>query len=73
MNIKKAGIFPVVQGVRSLALKYEVEENSTVNRVKELSNRGVIDIEFAKEIVEAFEVLSYIRLSTQIRGPFRVK
>jgi CBS domain-containing protein len=68
IDIKKAGIFPVVQGVRSLALKYEVEENSTVNRVKELSNRGVIDIEFAKEIVEAFEVLSYIRLSTQIEA-----
>jgi CBS domain-containing protein len=68
IDIKKAGIFPIVQGVRSLSLKYKVRRDSTVNRIKELSNRNIINIDFAKEIVEAFEVLNYIRLSAQLEA-----
>jgi len=45
-----------------------VRRDSTVNRIKELSNRNIINIDFAKEIVEAFEVLNYIRLSAQLEA-----
>ncbi|NPA28304.1 MAG: cyclic nucleotide-binding/CBS domain-containing protein, partial [Epsilonproteobacteria bacterium] len=68
IDIKKGGIFPVVQGVRALALKYKVDKDSTINRLKELSNKGVIKKEFAKEIVESFDTLLYLRLMAQLEA-----
>ncbi len=68
IDIKKAGIFPIVQGVRALALKYKVEVQSTIERIKELSQRNIIDEKFAKELVEAFDALSILRLGIQLES-----
>jgi CBS domain-containing protein len=68
IDIKKAGIFPMVQGARSLALKYRVEELSTVERIKELARRQILDEAFARELVEAFDALSTLRLGAQLRA-----
>ncbi len=67
-DIKKAGIFPIVHGVRSLALKYRIEARSSVERIKELSRKGVLEQSFAKELVEAFDALSILRLGAQLRS-----
>ena len=68
VDIKKAGIFPVVQGVRSLALKYRIEELSTVERIKELAKREILQESFARELIEAFDALSYLRLGAQLKA-----
>ncbi len=68
VDIKKAGIFPVVQGVRSLALKYRIEELSTVERIKELAKREILRESFARELIEAFDALSYLRLGAQLKA-----
>jgi CBS domain-containing protein len=68
VDIKKAGIFPIVQGVRSLALRYRVEELSTVERLKELARREILKESFARELIEAFDTLGILRLGAQLRA-----
>ncbi len=66
IDLKKAGIFPIVQGVRSLSLAYKVDALSTVERIKALKAKEILDEALAKELIEAFEILLYIRLEQQL-------
>ncbi len=66
IDIKKAGIFPIVQGVRSLSLTYKIEALSTVGRIKLLRSRELLDADMAQELIEAFEILLYVRLEQQL-------
>jgi len=66
IDIKKTGVFPIVQGVRSLALRERIRETTTVKRIKILQDKKVIDNELANELIEAFEVLSTLRLKSQL-------
>ena len=68
IDLKKAGIFPIVQGVRSLALRYGVSALSTVERIKHLRQEGILEEGMARELVEAFEILFYLRLSQQLEA-----
>jgi len=65
LDIKKGGIFALVHGIRTLSLEYQVNETNTVERIKELNNKGVIDKNFATELIESFDTLSAIRLEGQ--------
>lgn len=66
IDLKKAGIFPIVQGVRALALKYEIDALSTAERIKALVRADNLDNGMAKELIEAFEVLLFVRLEQQL-------
>jgi len=66
IDIKKAGIFPIVQGVRSLALREKIRETTTVKRIKILARKKVIENEMASELLEAFEVLNTLRLKAHL-------
>jgi len=67
IDLKKAGIFPIVQGIRSLSLAYRITALSTVERTKALKSKEILDEAMAKELIEAFEILLYIRLEQQLR------
>lgn len=62
LDIKKGGIFAIVQGVRALALEQNIHATNTVERLKELNNRAVLDKEFTKELIESYELLLKLRL-----------
>ncbi|CAA6799215.1 MAG: Predicted signal-transduction protein containing cAMP-binding and CBS domains [uncultured Sulfurovum sp.] len=66
IDIKKGGIFAIVQGVRSLALENNIQENRTMDRIKALKKLNVIEEELACELVEVCGVLSRLRLQTHI-------
>jgi len=66
INLKKAGIFPIVQGIRSLCLSYKIEASSTIERIKKLYAREILNEMMVQELREAFEVLLYIRLEQQL-------
>jgi CBS domain-containing protein len=66
LDIKKGGIFPLVHGVRSLAMQKHIKETGTVKRVKALNNMEVLDDELAREIVEAFNFLLQLRLKFRL-------
>ncbi len=67
IDIKKAGIFPIVQGIRSLALKERIRETTTVKRIKILQQKKLIEFELANELLEAFDVLNTLRLRGQLQ------
>ncbi len=66
IDIKKAGVFPIVQGIRSLALKEKIRETTTIKRIKILKRKGVLTNEMASELIEAFEVFNTFRLKSQL-------
>jgi len=66
IDIKKGAIFALVHGVRALALEYAISDTNTTVRIKELSNRGFLSIDDAKELIESLEVLSRFRLHAQL-------
>lgn len=66
LDIKKGGIFPIVHGVRSLAVEYRIEETNTIARIQALSGRGPFDQQTIADIIEAFEFMSMLRLRSQL-------
>jgi len=66
LDIKKGGIFPIVHGVRSLAIEKQIKESSTFERLKILHNMGLIDEEFKNEITESFNFLLALRLKFRL-------
>jgi len=65
LDIKKGGIFALVHGIRTLSLQHEVQHTNTVERIKALNNQGIIDKNFATELIESFDTLSAVRLDAQ--------
>lgn len=68
LDLKKGGIFALVHGVRTLALKHAIDATNTIERIKELNNMGVIDKTFATELIESFDTLSSIRLGAMLEA-----
>lgn len=66
INIKKAAIFPIVQGIRSLALRERIKETTTIKRIKILEAKNILEKTKAAELIEAFEIASTIRLKNQL-------
>jgi len=62
MNLKKEGIFPLVHGVRSLALAHRLREQSTVERIQALQAAGELSAATARELGEALRVFMGVRL-----------
>ncbi|MBS1247303.1 MAG: hypothetical protein H6R48_92 [Proteobacteria bacterium] len=61
LDIKKGGIFPIVHGVRSLALEYRLPQSNTVDRITALSQRNLFQPSFGAELIEAFTYMSTLR------------
>jgi len=66
LDIKKAGIFPIVHGIRSLALQSQITESNTINRIQILSSKGLLEERFTADLIEAFEFMSMLRLREQL-------
>ncbi len=57
MNLKRAGLAPIVAGVRLLAAKHGISEPSTLGRLHALSEEGALSVETAAEVRASFETL----------------
>ena len=66
IDVKKGGIFPIVQGVRALALEHKIEPTDTVTRIKKLAKLDVIDSDFAGALIEALDTLLNLRLKERL-------
>ena len=63
LDVKKEGIFPIVHGVRSLALAHHVlDETGTVPRLEALVRAQAIDAQMANELRESLHFLMALRL-----------
>jgi len=66
IDVKKGGIFPIVQGVRSLALQYGIHETDTVTRIRKIIEHEVMDEDFAGALIEAFDTFLNLRLKDRL-------
>jgi CBS domain-containing protein len=62
LDVKKAGIFPIVHGVRSFALRDHVAGTSTVARLEALVSAGRLAADFASDLGDALHFLMGLRL-----------
>ncbi len=66
LDIKKGGVFPIVHGVRSLALEHCLSETNTIARIQLLSGKPPFEDGFTADLIEAFEFMSMIRLRSHL-------
>jgi CBS domain-containing protein len=66
LDLKKGGIFPIVHGVRSLAIEHGLLETSTDKRIARLRDLGVLKTEFTHDLTQAFRFLLMLRLDGQL-------
>jgi CBS domain-containing protein len=66
VDLKKGGLFPIVHGVRSLALELGLMETRTDQRIARLGELGVLKSDFGRQLTEAFRFLMALRLDTQL-------
>jgi CBS domain-containing protein len=66
IDIKKGGIFPIVHGIRALALEQGLRETGTVARLRRLTERGLLDKAQASQVADAFAALLGLRLQARI-------
>lgn len=63
LDVKKEGIFPIVHGVRSLALAHRIlDETGTVPRLEALVRAGALDAHMAAELGDSLHFLMTLRL-----------
>lgn len=68
LDLKKLGIFPIVHGVRALALQHRLHARSTEQRLQGLVLRRAIDAALADALLAALQRLMAIRLAHQLRA-----
>ncbi|MGH8803551.1 MAG: putative nucleotidyltransferase substrate binding domain-containing protein [Polaromonas sp.] len=66
-DLKKLGTFPIVHGVRALALEYRLDDVSTAGRLRALVTRNHIPQDLARDLIEALHFLMGLKLSNQLR------
>jgi CBS domain-containing protein len=66
-DIKKGGVFPIVQGLRALALKAGLSETNSFRRADLLVEAGVLHANDARDVQQALSVFLRLRLSDQLR------
>lgn len=62
LDVKKAGVFPIVHGVRSLALRDHLQETATTARLDALVARNRLPSAFASDLVESLHFLMGLKL-----------
>ncbi|MFI4996703.1 MAG: putative nucleotidyltransferase substrate binding domain-containing protein, partial [Hyphomicrobiales bacterium] len=66
LDLKKGGIFPIVHGVRALAIDRGCHDVGTAARIRRLADDGALKHQFATELVEALHFLMTLRLDSQL-------
>lgn len=66
LDIKKGGVFPIVHGVRCLALEHRIAETSTLDRIHILSSLGVFTRGLSADLIESLDIMSSIRVKSQL-------
>ena len=66
-DLKKLGTFPIVHGVRALALEHRLEELGTIERLQKLAGRQAVSPELVRDLVEALHFLMTLKLRNNLR------
>ena len=61
-DLKKMGTFPIVHGLRALALQYHLTELGTAERIRTLVNLGHLDPGLARDLTDTLRFLMGLKL-----------
>ncbi len=68
IDIKKTGTFPIVHGIRTLAIEQGVMDTPTLARIKALTATRIFDKDFAENLISALHVFMELRLRSQLKA-----
>jgi CBS domain-containing protein len=68
IDIKKAGTFPIVHGVRTLAIDKGILETQTAARIESLVRAGTLEPAFGRDLTSALHVFMEFRLRSQLQA-----
>jgi CBS domain-containing protein len=66
LDLKKGGVFPIVHGVRALAIERGLLETGTSARIARLAELGALTPHFARELTQALRYLMTLRLDAEL-------
>jgi len=66
IDVKKGGLFPIVHGVRALALERRIEAVNSFARIEALTAAGTLERDFAEDLAEALQYLMELRLRARL-------
>lgn len=66
LDIKKAGIFALTEGVKALAMEAGIMNGGTRERIEALVDKGVLKRKFADNIDASYNFLVHLRLRCQV-------
>jgi CBS domain-containing protein len=67
LDLKKLGTFPIFPGGRALSLRHGVREAGTAQRLRRLVERGIVDADLGRDLLEALHYLMALKLRHQLR------
>ncbi len=67
IDLKKLGIFPLVHGVRTLALEYGIAALGTSERLAALAAAGRLEAAQARDLADALQCLMGLKLASNLR------
>ena len=67
LDLKKLGTFPIVHGVRALALQHGVRVPGTAARIRALVEAGRLDAALGRDLIDALHFLMGLKLEHQLR------
>ncbi|MBF0137340.1 MAG: DUF294 nucleotidyltransferase-like domain-containing protein [Magnetococcus sp. DMHC-1] len=67
IDLKKGASFPIVHGVRSLALEQRIRESSTPRRILGLMHKGILDRSFGKDLIAAFDFVAGLQVRNRLK------
>jgi len=71
LNLKMRGLTPIVDCARVMALDLGISTTNTLERLDEIKNRGVLNHEFHSDLQEAYNFISYLRISRHLEARSR--
>lgn len=65
LDIKRGGVFPITQGVKTLALDHGLAETGTCARLRLLHRSEALSVPLAEGLCDAYDFLQTLRMRTQ--------
>jgi CBS domain-containing protein len=66
IEVKKAGVFAITEGLKAMALQAGIGEGRTHDRVRGLQQAGILEAQQAESLLAAFDFLIALRLRAQL-------
>ncbi len=68
IDIKKAGTFPIVHGVRTLSIEHGISPTPTTKRIEALVAKGVLGGQLGRDLTSALSYFMDVRMRSQLRA-----